>query len=291
MAQIDLSRAIEMVVCSHAGQVRRNNEDAVLANARLGLAVLADGMGGHNAGEVASNMAITALGSELEHAFKPPVAHQPAYSEEHAREVLLDVIARTNAAIHLAAQGNARLAGMGTTLVVARFYDNRLVVAHVGDSRLYRFRGAILAQLTRDHSVLQEQIDSGMISPEQARFAPHKNLVTRALGADASVNTEIGEHETLPGDIYLLCSDGLSDMADDREIAALLTAESPDLSRCAQQLIQMANEHGGRDNVSVILVRVREPFPAARSAGTVGRNMKAKADSVTFDVLKEAQDG
>lgn len=279
-----------MVVCSHAGQVRRNNEDAVMANAGLGLAVLADGMGGHKAGEVASGMAITALGSELGHAFKKLAAHPATNDGQRTREVLLDVIVRTNAAIYLAAQSNARFAGMGTTLVVARFYDNHLVVAHVGDSRLYRFRAPSLAQLTRDHSVLQEQIDSGMLSPEQARFAPHKNLVTRALGVDATVNAEIGEHEVLPGDIFLLCSDGLSDMADDREIAALLAASSSDLSRCAQQLVQMANEHGGRDNVSVILVRVRKPFPAARSAAT-GGNRKAKADSATFDVLKEAQDG
>jgi PPM family protein phosphatase len=265
MPKLDLSTAIEMVACSDAGRVRRNNEDAVFANARLGIAVLADGMGGHNAGEVASGMATTALGSELEHAFKKQPAHQSTHNGSRAREVMLNVIARTNAAIHMAARSNPKFAGMGTTLVAVQFYDNRLVVAHVGDSRLYRFRGDTLSQLTRDHSLLQEQIDSGMLSPEQARFAPNKNLVTRALGVDSTVKTEVGEHESLPGDIYLLCSDGLNDMAEDREIEALLTAMSSNLSLCAQQLIQMANEHGGRDNVSVILARVREPFPAARS--------------------------
>ncbi len=267
MAQIDLSSAIEMVVCSDTGRVRRNNEDAVFANARLGLAVLADGMGGHAAGEVASGMATTALGSELEHAFKKQPAHKTTRSRSRTREVMIDVIARTNAAIHMAARSNPKFSGMGTTLVVAQFYDNRLVVAHVGDSRLYRFRGDSLAQLTRDHSQLQEQIDSGMISPEQARFAPNKNLVTRALGVDVTVKAEVGEHEVVPGDIYLLCSDGLNDMAEDRDIAALLTTMSADLSLCAQQLIQMANENGGRDNVSVILAKVREAFPAARSVG------------------------
>lgn len=259
-----------MVARSDPGRVRRDNEDAVFVNARLGLAVLADGMGGHNAGEVASGMATTALSSELEHAFNKQPADQPMCSMPRMREVMTNVIARTNAAIHMAARNNPRFAGMGTTLVAVQFHDNRLIVAHVGDSRLYRFRGNTLAQLTRDHSQLQEQIDSGMITPEQARFAPNRNLVTRALGVDATVKAEVGEHAAIPGDIYLLCSDGLNDMVEDREIAALLTAMSADLSRCAQQLIQMANEHGGRDNISVVLARVRQPFPAIRPAGTRG---------------------
>jgi protein phosphatase len=265
MSKFDLSHAIEMVSRSDTGRVRRNNEDAVLTNARLGLAVLADGMGGHNAGEVASNMVITALGSELEHAFrkKPPYL-MSADHVPRAREVLNDVIARTNAAVHMASQSNPKFAGMGTTLVAVQFYDNKLIVAHIGDSRLYRWRKTEFVRLTRDHSLLQEQIDKGMISPEEARFAPNRNLVTRALGVDASVNTELDEHEVLSGDIYLLCSDGLNDMADDKEIADIMTAFSANLQLCAIQLVQMANEHGGRDNVSVILARVREAFPAPR---------------------------
>lgn len=269
MPKFDLSGAIEMVARSDTGRVRRNNEDAVFANAKLGLAVLADGMGGHNAGEVASNMAITALGSELEHAFKKQPPYMVTASQvPRAREVLTDVIMRTNAAVHMAAQSNPKFSGMGTTLVAVQFYDNKLAVAHVGDSRLYRMRDESLSQMTRDHSLLQEQIDKGIISPEQARFAPNKNLVTRALGVDASVNTDLGEYEVMPGDVYLLCSDGLNDMAEDREIAAILSAFSSNLQLCATELIQMANEHGGRDNVSVILAKVRDPFPAARSAGS-----------------------
>ena len=266
MAKIDFSSAIEMVSCSDPGRVRRNNEDAVYANAASGLAILADGMGGHNAGEVASSMATTALSSELEHAFGKRPPHLPAANgHAWAREIVLDVIARTNAAVHLAANNNSSYYGMGTTVVVVQFYDNRLVAAHVGDSRLYRLRDDVLAQLTRDHSLLQEQLDRGLITPDQARLSPHKNLVTRALGVDADVEAEIAEYETRPGDVYLLCSDGLSDMADDREITAILTAMSPNLSLCATQLVQMANEHGGRDNVSVILAKVREPFPAERA--------------------------
>ena len=268
MAKLDLSKAIEMVARSDTGKVRRNNEDAVFVNAKLGLAVLADGMGGHNAGEVASNMAITALGSELEHAFKKLPPYQRMDNQvSQAQAVLSDVILRTNAAVHMAAQSNPKLNGMGTTLVVVQFYDNRLAVAHVGDSRLYRLRNGRLEQLTRDHSLLQEQIDKGMITPEAARHAPSKNLVTRALGVDTTVATELGEHEVLPGDIYLLCSDGLNDMADDREIETMLKAFSSNLQRCATELVQMANEHGGRDNVSVILAGIRESFPAPRLIG------------------------
>ena len=268
MAKYDLSKAIEMIARTDTGKVRRNNEDAVFVNAKLGLAILADGMGGHNAGEVASNVAITALGSELEHAFeKRPPYLRTGNEAPQAHAVLQDVILRTNAAVHMAAQSNPKLAGMGTTLVVVQFYDDKLMVAHVGDSRLYRLRNERLEQLTRDHSLLQEQIDKGMITPEAARHAPTKNLVTRALGVDATVVTDLSEHDVRTGDVYLLCSDGLTDMADDREIETMLKAFSSNLQRCATELVQMANEHGGRDNVSVILAEIRESFPAPRLIG------------------------
>lgn len=268
MTTTNLSAAIEMATCTDPGRVRTNNEDAVLANPQLGLAVLADGMGGYNAGEVASAMATAVLGSELEHAF---ALRSPFELTENgqtwAHEALIDVIARTNAAIYQAAQSNAKYAGMGTTLVTVQFYDNRLSVAHVGDSRLYRLRDATLSQLTRDHSLLQEQIDSGMITPEQARFSQNKNLVTRALGVDTTVQTEVGEYAVLPSDIYLLCSDGLNDMVEDEEIELTLTALSANLPLCAMQLVQAANDNGGRDNVSVILIKIKEAFPVARVAG------------------------
>ena len=268
MTAANLSAAIEMATCSDPGRVRTNNEDAVLANPQLGLAVLADGMGGYNAGEVASAMATAVLGSELEHAFAIRLPSEITENEQTwAREALVDVIARTNAAIYQAALSNAKYAGMGTTLVAVQFYDNRLSVAHVGDSRLYRLRDATLSPLTRDHSLLQEQIDSGMITPEQARFSQNKNLVTRALGVDTTVEAEVGEYEALPGDIYLLCSDGLNDMVEDEEIELTLTALSANLPLCAMQLVQAANDNGGRDNVSVILIKIKEAFPVARVVG------------------------
>jgi len=266
MASPDLSAAIEMVACSDPGRVRTNNEDAVLANARLGLAVLADGMGGYNAGEVASGMATAALGSELAHAFETrPPEETTDSGEPWAHAALRDVIARTNAAIHRAAQTQPQCAGMGTTLVAVQFHDDRVTVAHLGDSRLYRLRDGTLKQLTRDHSLLQEQIDSGMLDPEQARFSQNKNLVTRAMGVEETVDTEIGEHGVRPGDVYLLCSDGLNDMVADDEIEACLTAMSANLPVCAQQLVHMANDNGGKDNVSVILAKVKQSFPASRA--------------------------
>lgn len=258
MSMINLSHAIEMVALSDSGRVRRNNEDAVCVNPQLGLALLADGMGGHNAGEVASNMAITAIGSELEHALRKLPPHlSAAHHRARTHEMLGDVILRTNAAIRMAAQSNPKLAGMGTTLVAVQFHDDNLVVAHVGDSRLYRLRDDFLTRLTRDHSLLQEQIDKGMIAPAEARFAQHRNLVTRALGVAPSVAIELNDYGVLPGDVYLLCSDGLSDMAEDHEIAAIMTEFSANAQLCARQLVEIANEHGGRDNVSVILVKIR----------------------------------
>jgi protein phosphatase len=259
----DLSAAIEMATCTDTGMVRGHNEDSILANNLLGLAVLADGMGGYNAGEVASGIATAVLGSELEAAFTARAPHEPDGSgRPWVRQALEDVVARTNAAIHLAARSNPKYTGMGTTLVMVQFFDNRLMVAHVGDSRLYRLRDGVLAQVTKDHSLLQQQIDSGLITPEEARHSQNKNLVTRALGVDPTVETEIAEHEVREGDIYLLCSDGLNDMVTDEEIALVLTTLAANLPLCATHLVQSANDNGGRDNVSVILAKVKAPFPA-----------------------------
>jgi serine/threonine protein phosphatase PrpC len=261
--QPDLSFAIAMVAVSDPGRQRANNEDAVFADARLGLAVLADGMGGHNAGEVASTMAVTAIASEMAYAFETiPPAQLTPQGTPRAHEALRDVIQRTNAAIHVAAQRNPRYLGMGATLVAVQFFDNRLVVAHVGDSRLYRLRAGELVCLTRDHTVLQEWIDKGMITAEEARSAPSRHLVTRALGVEAEVAVELAEHAVQRDDVYLLCSDGLHDMVDDREIAATLKENSANLPRCAAQLVEIANREGGRDNVSVILVKIKRAFPA-----------------------------
>ena len=261
-----LSNALEIVLRTDPGLIRGHNEDAVFANPNLGMAILADGMGGYNAGEVASGMAITRLSSALEAAFSqtPPFSSDRQTSETFARRCLRDKIADANAAIYEAALSQPQCAGMGTTLVTALFYDNLLTVAHIGDSRLYRLRGNELTVLTHDHSLLQEQIDSGALTVEAARFSNNRNLVTRALGVDPEVLAEMKDFPVCPGDVYLLCSDGLNDMVEDEDIQLTLQVLSSNLELAATQLIQMANDNGGRDNVSVILIKVLHAFPARR---------------------------
>ena len=262
-----LSDALEIVLRTDTGRVREHNEDAVFANPHLGFVVLADGMGGYNAGEVASSMATTRLASELESALaaRAPHATDGPGGEAFAGQCLRDAVADANAAIFQAAQDEAGYAGMGTTLVAALFFDDRVAVAHVGDSRLYRLRDGTLNLLTHDHSLLQEQIDSGLLSAEEARHSLNRNLVTRALGVDPLVEVDLAEHLVLPDDLYLLCSDGLNDMVPDEEIALALQTLSGHLELAATQLVEMANDQGGRDNVSVILVKVLGDFPVRRT--------------------------
>lgn len=261
---MDMSTVLEIVTSSNPGMVRSNNEDSVMANAESGFAVLADGMGGYNAGEVASGMATTMLGSELAKAFLEREPSSDVGGMSWAEASLKTQMGLVNSAIYQSSQTQPQYAGMGTTLVVAVFHDNKVTVGHIGDSRMYRLRGEEFQQITRDHSLLQEQLDSGLITPEQARHSQNKNLVTRAVGIDPEVAAEIHDHAVVPGDVYLLCSDGLNDMVEDDEIAMTLGALSANLELCAMQLIQMANDNGGRDNVSVILVKVKGEYPAAR---------------------------
>ncbi len=212
-----LSDALEIVVRSDPGRVRGHNEDSVFASPPLGFVVLADGMGGYNAGEVASGMATMLLSNQVEAAFCGQASHEmdATGGQSFVHRCLLDTIAAANAAIFNAAASQPQYAGMGTTLLTALFYDNRVTVAHLGDSRLYRLRGDEFAALTRDHSLLQEQIDRGLILPEDARRSPNKNLVTRALGVAPEVDTEIHDFSVQTGDCYLFCSDGLNDMLED----------------------------------------------------------------------------
>ena len=233
------------------GRVRSNNEDAIACEADLGLALLADGMGGYNAGEIASAMAIATLRTELA-AWMARTA-QPAPLTD-ATAALQQATDRTNTAILHASLNNPHYEGMGTTLVLGLFQGTRALIGHIGDSRCYRWRGGSLQQLTRDHSLLQEQIDAGLLTPEEALYAPNRNLVTRALGVEPEVRIELHEHETRGGDVYLLCSDGLNDMLSDADIAALLAAGGGGTARAAQLLLDAANAAGGRDNISVVLV-------------------------------------
>ena len=260
-----LSDMLEMAVRTDPGLLRSRNEDAVFADAALGIAVLADGMGGYNAGEVASGMACTLLSTSFARFLPTCDEHtdgggEPAFVCQH----LVGEVAAANRAIFNAAQGEPRYVGMGTTLVLAWFYDNRIGVAHVGDSRFYRLRRNDFELLTRDHSLLQEQIDSGMITPEEARFSEHRNLVTRALGVYPEVDVEVHVHDAQAGDLLLLCSDGLSEMVDEEGIKQTLQTLGDNLELAADELVHLANDNGGRDNISVILVRVLGDYPVAR---------------------------
>jgi serine/threonine protein phosphatase PrpC len=263
---MDLAQVLEIASCTDPGMVRSHNEDSIATDAGNGLVVLADGMGGYNAGEVASGMATAVIVNEMRQilASTQPNQVDPRTNQPMAARLVREQVLRANSSIYQAAQTQPQYAGMGTTLVVALFYDNRVLVAHLGDSRLYLLRDSELRQVTRDHSLLQEQIDSGLLTVEQAKNAQHKNLVTKALGIDPSVEPEIHEYPTLPGDLYLLCSDGLCDMVEDEQIRSALLALGGNLKLAAQQLVQMANDNGGRDNVSVILVRVLRDYPGAR---------------------------
>ena len=246
-----MDNALAIISRSDAGKLRPINEDAVYVSPRLGLAILADGMGGYNAGEVASGMATSLLGAALEKRWQ---GGAPADAQA-VRDAIAECIVASNEAIHAAAQSHSQYAGMGTTLVLAMFCGGWVTVAHVGDSRLYRLRGRQLTLLTRDHSLLQEQLDRGLISREEAGRAQHKNLVTRAVGIDLEVEADIASLDAQTGDLYLLCSDGLNDMLSDEEIAKLLLAHRRDLPAAADALVRAANDAGGRDNVSLILAQ------------------------------------
>lgn len=235
------------------------NEDAVAASAEHGYAILADGMGGYRAGEVASLMAV----GTLEAAFQEGIGrlkteHVKSLPERRKQvvELLLAAIRNANTEIVKVSREEPECEGMGTTVVAAIVHDDTITIAHVGDSRAYRLRGGVLEQLTRDHSLLQEQIDAGLISAEDARLSVNRNLVTRAVGIDTALEVEIHSHQALPGDMYMLCSDGLSDMVDDTGIREVLMAEAASLEAACIALVSQANELGGHDNISVILVRI-----------------------------------
>ena len=261
-----LTDALQMVSITDPGRVRGHNEDCVESRPDLGIVVLADGMGGYNAGEVASGMATSLIASGLTQAWTKDVLKKLDRDGAKAlsQGILHTQVKLANTAIYEAAQKDPHCAGMGTTLVACVFYDNFLTVGHIGDSRLYRMRNDALEQVTRDHSLLQEQIDSGLITKEDARSSHNKNLVTRAVGIDPDVEAEIHSYDVQEGDIFLLCSDGLNDMIEDDEIQMTLIALRSNLDLTAQQLVQAANDAGGRDNVSVMLVRVTKEFGVER---------------------------
>ena len=240
------------------GRARENNEDSIAVDAPTQLAILADGMGGYNAGEIASGMATTFIKSEMSRWLSQAGRHANAREVRRALEICVE---NANRSIFNAANSNPQYSGMGTTLVVGVFQENRLTIGHIGDSRCYRLRGDEFSQITKDHSLLQEQLDAGLITPEQAAVSSNKNLVTRALGVEDAVLVEVNEHRVESEDLYLRCSDGLSDMVKDEDLARLLKGDAS-LEQKAQQLTDAANAAGGRDNISVLLAQA-----SVRSSG------------------------
>ena len=254
----------EFSIRTDPGLARENNEDSVTVDEPTRLAILADGMGGYNAGEIASGMATTFIKSVLGRWLAQAGRHANAKEVRRAMEICVD---NANRSIFNAANSNPQYSGMGTTLVVGVFQDGRLLLGHIGDSRCYRLRGTELAQITKDHSLLQEQMDAGLITPEQAAVSTNKNLVTRALGVEDAVLLDVNEHRVEPGDIYLMCSDGLSDMVDDPGIARILAGDVA-LEEKAVQLVDAANANGGRDNISVMLAQADS---GAKKKGLISR--------------------
>ncbi|PWB47069.1 MAG: protein phosphatase [Nitrosomonadales bacterium] len=247
----------EFAGASDTGRVRPGNEDAIAWDAGLGLALLADGMGGYEGGEIASNLAIkTALES-----FNKPLA--PHWRDaEWTRKIsdpvlkLYAAVSEANQSVHDTAQKRPRYEGMGTTFLAAYFHGDRVTLAHIGDSRIYLWRNRALNQLTVDHTMVQERIENGEITAAEAASDSYRGVLTRALGVDAVVEVDMRELAIQTGDLFLLCSDGCYDMLAHDEMAAVMNAWQEDPQQLVRQLVQQANENGGYDNISAVVVRI-----------------------------------
>ena len=234
---------------SDQGKVRANNEDCLAFDARLGIAVLADGMGGLRAGEVASATAVEAVMQHL-------VENTDRLGTDDVGEMLREALELANRRVYALADSRREFSGMGTTLVVGAMHDGRFVTAHIGDSRAYRFRNGELARLTSDHSLVQQLVEQGILSAAEARRAPNRNIVTRAVGIEMDVECDLTEVDALDGDVFLLCSDGLTDMIDDATIARLCATHAvAEPTRIVDVLVNAALIEGGFDNVSVVVLK------------------------------------
>lgn len=261
-----LNNSVATAMLTDVGRVRNNNEDAITIDPELGLLLLSDGMGGYQAGEVASAIANeTVLNVVRGESRGIRTAEEDRNQANWPQTLLLEkAVTQAHKAIHEAAASRPECAGMGTTIVAVWLHQNRMSVAHVGDSRLYRFRIGELTQITRDHSLVEEMIARGEYSRQDAQHMVRKNIVTRALGAEGEVRVELNDRSLEIGDLLLMCSDGLSDLVTDENIRVTLRQYHDDLEAGAQQLVQQALRAGGKDNVSVVLARVDQSFSAPK---------------------------
>jgi len=263
------THTLEIAAKTDPGILRSLNEDSIATVNDLGLLVLADGMGGYQSGDVASSLTtqiiVEGLARELQGKLN---------NGSDVATLVENVVKRANKAIYLEGQQsaqrvyNSQSQAMGSTLALLLFRNNQVTMAHVGDSRIYRLRANRLELMTHDHSLLQEQIDLGILSTDAAATSHNRHLVTRGLGLQDEVEVTLAEHEAVPGDIYLVCSDGLNDMVDNADIELVLNSLQANLPLAASQLVMIANDNGGEDNISVILAKVRsQTTPDAKKRG------------------------
>jgi protein phosphatase len=268
---------------THVGKVRAINEDNFFAAQDMGLFMVADGLGGQNAGEVASEMAVETIKSHLVGKENPLVGE---YAQEfsHNTNRLLSGIRLTNSAIYEAGQKNPEQQGMGTTISSAFINGNAITMAHVGDSRIYRIREGRMEQLTVDHSLIEEQLRRGLITEEEAEESKHKHVITRALGAEDTIQIDADEEILLDRDRILLCTDGLTDMVGEEDILRMIFRNGDDPQKACEELVDMANAKGGTDNITVILVHCekdeRKPGLLERVFVPITSGLKKASDEI-----------
>lgn len=234
---------------SDVGLVRQNNEDVWAELPEYRCYILADGMGGHQAGEIAAREAVSTLAAVLYRAFK-----KKSYSFSEAHELLRSAIKHANAHVFKLGISEPKLRGMGTTLCVLHVHDEGVIWAHVGDSRIYRYRQHKIKLLTKDHSLLSELIDLGQISEGQSEDFHYKNIITRAIGTEPRVEASLQSEPLSSGDIYILCTDGVSDLVHPHEMEKLLK-EAKTLSEASLNFVSLCKSKGGHDNISLILIK------------------------------------
>jgi len=238
------------------GRQRQHNEDSFLVENTARLFLVADGMGGHAAGEIASRIAVDSISEFILHTKEDDGTWPHAYDEQFKRSTnrLMAAVRMANTRVLEAMRKDARLRGMGTTVVAAIADGDVMSFAHVGDSRAYLIRDNALKRITNDHSWVFEQVQAGMLTEAEAEKHPLRNVITRALGGALQVNPDASEIQAKPGDMFLLCSDGLTGMVPEDEILRIV-AENADPAVACQKLIDEANERGGLDNITAILVK------------------------------------
>jgi protein phosphatase len=242
---------------THVGRQRQHNEDAFLVANEAGLFLVADGMGGHAAGEIASRIAVDSISEFILHTKEDDGTWPHAYDEHFRRSTnrLMAAVRLANTRVLEAMRKDARLRGMGTTVVACMADDVTISIAHVGDSRAYLVRDGQISRITNDHSWVFEQVQAGMLTEAEAEKHPLRNVITRALGGALQVTPDASEIEARSGDVFLLCSDGLTGMVPESEIQRIISATNGDLENACRQLIDAANERGGLDNVTAVLVK------------------------------------